>query len=72
MRELTPPAVDNWQPLVVMANPKSGGKDGELVMNTLKRLLNPVQVSGSVCSFVSHSFTFDLSNNHASNLVMTT
>ena len=56
VRELSPPTADKWQPLVVMANPKSGGKDGELVMNTLRRLLNPVQVSRCVCSFVSNSF----------------
>ena len=34
----------NWQPMLVLANPKSGGKDGEMVIGLLRGLLNPVQV----------------------------
>lgn len=34
----------NWQPMIVLANPKSGGKDGEMVIGLLRGLLNPVQV----------------------------
>lgn len=41
---IKPPEVANWRPLVVLANPRSGGKDGEEVMCMLRRLLNPVQV----------------------------
>ena len=39
----------SWQPTLVLANPKSGGKDGEMVIGLLRGLLNPVQVSVSEC-----------------------
>ena len=41
---IKPPEMADWRPLVVFANPRSGGKDGEEVMCQLRRLLNPVQV----------------------------
>ena len=42
---IKPPDITNWRPLVVLANPRSGGKDGQEVMSMLRRLLNPLQVS---------------------------
>ena len=39
-----PPNIMNWRPLLVLGNPRSGGKDGEEVICMLRRLLNPVQV----------------------------
>eukprot|EP00731_Ephydatia_muelleri_P028502 Em0020g146a len=44
IKTITPPAVNEWKPLVVMANLQSGGKDGEKVLSTFRKLLNPVQV----------------------------
>lgn len=39
-----PKCVEQWRPLIVMANPKSGGKDGEAILSSFRRLLNPIQV----------------------------
>ena len=44
VKSITPPSIDHWRPLVVMANPKSGGKDGEFVLSSFRKLLNPIQV----------------------------
>ena len=52
IKKITPPAVQEWKPLVVMANPQSGGKDGEKVLSTFRKLLNPVQVCVCVCMCV--------------------
>ena len=45
MKAIKSPSIDHWQPLVVMANPRSGGKDGEAVLSAMRKLLNPIQVS---------------------------
>ena len=55
IKKITPPAVNEWKPLVVMANLQSGGKDGEKVLSTFRKLLNPVQVCcvpGHGCVYV--------------------
>ncbi|XP_003382870.1 PREDICTED: diacylglycerol kinase epsilon-like [Amphimedon queenslandica] len=44
VKEIAVPNTDGWKPLIVMANSKSGGKDGQAIMIQLKRLLNPIQV----------------------------
>lgn len=44
IQEVSLPNIDGWRPLIVLANTKSGGKDGEVVMSILRRLLNPIQV----------------------------
>lgn len=38
------PPIENWHPLIVMANPNSGGKDGAAILSAFRKLLNPVQV----------------------------
>jgi len=45
VKAIKSPSTDHWQPLVVMANPRSGGKDGEMVLSALRKLLNPIQVA---------------------------
>lgn len=45
MKGITPPVSgDHWHPLIVMANPLSGGKDGQSILSSFRKLLNPVQV----------------------------
>ena len=44
VKEIVPPAISEWRPLVVMANPRSGGNDGPKVLSTFRKLLNPIQV----------------------------
>ena len=38
------PAVSNWNPLIVIANRKSGNGDGEMILQAFRGLLNPAQV----------------------------
>lgn len=44
VREVTPPPIKNWSPLLVFANCKSGDNEGERLLMAFKTLLNPVQV----------------------------
>ena len=44
VKGIVPPAISDWRPLVVMANPRSGGNDGPKVLSAFRKLLNPIQV----------------------------
>ena len=48
VKSIRPPPVEHWWPLVVLANTRSGGKDGETVLSSFRKLLNPVQVCPSI------------------------
>jgi len=39
------PGMVNWNPLIVIANRKSGNGDGEVMLQSFRRILNPAQVS---------------------------
>lgn len=39
-----PPPIENWQPLIVIANTKSGSNTGAMVISLLRGLLHPLQV----------------------------
>lgn len=39
-----PPPIDNWEPLIVIANTKSGSNTGSNVISLLRGYLNPLQV----------------------------
>ncbi|VVC36101.1 Diacylglycerol kinase, accessory domain,Diacylglycerol kinase, catalytic domain,Zinc [Cinara cedri] len=38
------PGWENWTPLIIFANKKSGNNDGALIISHFRRLLNPIQV----------------------------
>ncbi|XP_078039440.1 diacylglycerol kinase epsilon isoform X1 [Augochlora pura] len=44
LRTVIPPDWPNWRPLIVVANKKSGNKDGGEILSIFRRLLNPAQV----------------------------
>ncbi|XP_054283821.1 diacylglycerol kinase epsilon-like [Macrosteles quadrilineatus] len=44
LSSVTSPDWDDWSPLIVVANRKSGNNDGDLVLSCFRRLLNPAQV----------------------------
>ena len=44
VKKIVPAAVSDWRPLVVLANPRSGGNDGPKVLSGFRKLLNPIQV----------------------------
>ena len=47
VREVTPPPIKHWSPLLVFANCKSGDNEGERLLMAFKSILNPVQVQFS-------------------------
>ncbi|XP_014298896.1 diacylglycerol kinase epsilon isoform X2 [Microplitis demolitor] len=44
LRSIIPPVWNDWKPLIVVANKKSGNNDGAMVLSMFRRLLNPSQV----------------------------
>lgn len=44
LRGVKDPGWTNWQPLIVIANKKSGNNDGGMVLSEFRKYLNPVQV----------------------------
>ncbi|KZC08572.1 PREDICTED: diacylglycerol kinase epsilon [Dufourea novaeangliae] len=44
LRTVIPPNWPLWKPLIVVANKKSGNKDGAEILSMFRRLLNPAQV----------------------------
>lgn len=42
--EVKPPQSDTWNPVIVVANRKSGNNDGERILQAFRGILNPVQV----------------------------
>ena len=44
VREVTPPGIKNWSPLLVFANRKSGDNEGERLLRAFRGVLNPLQV----------------------------
>lgn len=55
VKAIVPPAISDWRPLVVMANPRSGGNDGPKVLSAFRKLLNPIQVPTTLQCWSHHS-----------------
>lgn len=44
LRGVKHPKWENWSPLIVIANKKSGNSDGGFILSEFRKILNPVQV----------------------------
>ncbi|XP_053994936.1 diacylglycerol kinase epsilon [Hylaeus anthracinus] len=44
LRSIIPPDWPRWKPLIVVANKKSGNKDGAEILSVFRKLLNPAQI----------------------------
>ncbi|CAL1543259.1 unnamed protein product [Lymnaea stagnalis] len=44
VQKLKHPQIEDWSPLIVIANRKSGSNDGELILRHFRDILNPAQV----------------------------
>lgn len=65
MKRISPPtSIHRWHPLIILANPKSGSKNGQVLLSAFRKLLNPVQVFDlselgpeaglEICQFLPH------------------
>ncbi|XP_046428712.1 diacylglycerol kinase epsilon isoform X1 [Neodiprion fabricii] len=44
LRKIIPPLWPNWNPIIIVANRKSGNNDGAAILSLFRRLVNPAQV----------------------------
>ena len=45
IKEVKRPPFEIWRPVLVIANPKSGGNEGVKLLRAFRGLLNPAQVN---------------------------
>ena len=52
------PSVENWRPLIVLGNRKSGNNEGEVVLSEFRDILNPAQVRNytAKCPIITGSY----------------
>ena len=55
IKEVKKPYFQDWKPILVIGNPKSGGNEGEKLLRVFRLLLNPAQVK-----FVTFNLVFTL------------